>query len=391
MCAAAVREREGRSIFPPTSQNSYSPLLENRAGKDIPASAAKANMPDIIAKSSVCMAPFPSGQASSDVRMHPFASQHQMTPADRGIPAYTSQQHTLSADMRGYALGAQQIMSSSGIQSHAFAAAHQPVCSIALPGQVMTDEQLETLRRQISVYATICQQLVEMHKAIMAQQGSASGLWLGPSIPFDSSLHSMGHKLTSRQRWTPSQTQLHILERLFEQESGTPNKQRIKEITLELSQHGQISETNVYNWFQNRRARTKRKQQLGGANNGDSELDTDVDIPEEKKGKIEADSTSYTFDAFQATGRAVSGADNMDHHQGTSDFSQRHLQLDNDSMISLNRDALNGHHDDSHLVDSKVWDLSFSLPESKPDFATFSGSQDFQRLQMLITGAESNS
>lgn len=41
--------------------------------------------------------------------------------------------------------------------------------------QVMTDEQLETLRRQISVYATICQQLVEMHKATMAQQNAISG------------------------------------------------------------------------------------------------------------------------------------------------------------------------------------------------------------------------
>ena len=36
-------------------------------------------------------------------------------------------------------------------------------------GRAMTDEQLETLRRQISVYSTICNQLVEMHKALMAQ------------------------------------------------------------------------------------------------------------------------------------------------------------------------------------------------------------------------------
>lgn len=70
------------------------------------------------------------------------------------------------------------------------------------------------------------------------------------------------HKSTARQRWTPSQHQLQILERLFDQGSGTPNKQRIKEITAELSQHGPISETNVYNWFQNRKARAKRKQQL---------------------------------------------------------------------------------------------------------------------------------
>ncbi|KAI5064301.1 hypothetical protein GOP47_0020971 [Adiantum capillus-veneris] len=46
---------------------------------------------------------------------------------------------------------------------------------VAVRGQVMTDEQMETLRRQISVYATICQQLVEMHKATMAQQHALSG------------------------------------------------------------------------------------------------------------------------------------------------------------------------------------------------------------------------
>ena len=42
-------------------------------------------------------------------------------------------------------------------------------------GQVMTDEQLETLRRQISVYSTICQQLVEMHKASVSQQAALPG------------------------------------------------------------------------------------------------------------------------------------------------------------------------------------------------------------------------
>lgn len=39
--------------------------------------------------------------------------------------------------------------------------------------KVMTDEQLETLRKQIAVYATICEQLVEMHKSLSAQQDLA--------------------------------------------------------------------------------------------------------------------------------------------------------------------------------------------------------------------------
>eukprot|EP00250_Pteridium_aquilinum_P001701 c11905_g1_i1 orf=182-1174(+) len=168
---------------------------------------------------------------------------------------------------------------------------------VAVRGQVMTDEQMETLRRQISVYATICQQLVEMHKATVAQQHAISGSKY-QSSPLDSALHSMGQKFTSRQRWTPSQTQLQILEKLFQQGNGAPSKQRIKEISVELSQYGQISETNVYNWFQNRRARTKRKQQ-GGSNNGESEFDTDVDSQEEKRVCVDRDLSSDGFGAAQ--------------------------------------------------------------------------------------------
>lgn len=39
--------------------------------------------------------------------------------------------------------------------------------------KVMTDEQLETLRKQIAVYASICEQLIEMHKTLSAQQDLA--------------------------------------------------------------------------------------------------------------------------------------------------------------------------------------------------------------------------
>ena len=41
--------------------------------------------------------------------------------------------------------------------------------------KVMTDEQLETLRKQIAVYATICEQLIEMHRTLSAQQDLAGG------------------------------------------------------------------------------------------------------------------------------------------------------------------------------------------------------------------------
>ncbi|KAA8537398.1 hypothetical protein F0562_026915 [Nyssa sinensis] len=152
--------------------------------------------------------------------------------------------------------------------------------------KVMTDEQMELLRRQISVYATICEQLVEMHKAFAAQQHLA-GMRLG-NLYCDPLVTAAGHKITARQRWTPTSVQLQILERIFNEGIGTPDKQKTKEITAELSQHGQISETNVYNWFQNRRARSKRKQLFVAPNNGESEVEAEDESPKEKNTKLES-------------------------------------------------------------------------------------------------------
>ncbi|XP_039044371.1 WUSCHEL-related homeobox 13-like [Hibiscus syriacus] len=147
--------------------------------------------------------------------------------------------------------------------------------------KVMTDEQLETLRNQIAVYASICEQLVEMHKNLTAQQDLA-GDRLG-NLYCDPLMASGGHKITARQRWTPTPVQLQILERIFDQGTGTPSKQKIKEIASELKQHGQVSESNVYNWFQNRRARSKRKQLGSSSKNAESEQETEVESPNETK------------------------------------------------------------------------------------------------------------
>ncbi|CAL0320658.1 unnamed protein product [Lupinus luteus] len=143
--------------------------------------------------------------------------------------------------------------------------------------KVMTDEQLETLRKQIAVYAIISQQLIQMHSTLSAHHDLA-GVRLG-NMYCDPLITSSGHKITSRQRWTPTPMQLQILERIFDEGNGTPSKEKIKDITTELSQHGQISETNVYNWFQNRRARSKRKLQNVAP---ESELETEVDSKDKK-------------------------------------------------------------------------------------------------------------
>nr|QEU57414.1 WUSCHEL-related homeobox 13a [Panax ginseng]QLJ82601.1 wuschel-related homeobox 13a [Panax ginseng] len=148
-------------------------------------------------------------------------------------------------------------------------------------GGLMTDEQMELLRKQISVYATICEQLVEMHKVITAQQDIVGGnFYCDPLMTYP------GNKIKSRHRWIPTAVQLQILERFFDEGSGTHSKQKIKDITTELSQHGQISETNVYNWFQNRRARSKRKQLVVAPNNATAESEVEADMECSKKKKM---------------------------------------------------------------------------------------------------------
>ncbi|CAL9173002.1 unnamed protein product [Musa hybrid cultivar] len=138
--------------------------------------------------------------------------------------------------------------------------------------KVMTDEQMEVLRRQIAVYSTICEKLVEMHKAITAHHDSLAALGMKVGGIYNDPLMASGNnKITGRQRWTPTTVQLQILEAMFNQDNGMPSKQKIKEITIELSQHGQISESNVTNWFQNRKARSKRKQMAALPSNTESE------------------------------------------------------------------------------------------------------------------------
>ncbi|KAL0423713.1 UNVERIFIED_CONTAM: WUSCHEL-related homeobox 8 [Sesamum radiatum] len=145
--------------------------------------------------------------------------------------------------------------------------------------KVMTDEQMEVLRKQIAAYAAICEQLVDLHKSLSSQNDFA-GVRFG-NIYSDPLVTSGAHKITGRQRWTPTPMQLQILERIFNQGTHSVGRPKVQELTAELLQHGQISETNVYNWFQNRRARSKRKQQAA-ANNGESETEMEAESAHEK-------------------------------------------------------------------------------------------------------------
>ncbi|KAB2068479.1 hypothetical protein ERO13_A08G028800v2 [Gossypium hirsutum] len=151
-------------------------------------------------------------------------------------------------------------------------------------GKVMTDEQVEELRKQIVAYSAISEQLAELHKSMSAHH-NFTGIRLG-NLYCDPISASVGHKITARQRWTPTALQLQILENIYKQGTGTPSKQKIKEIASELEQHGPISETNVYNWFQNRRARSKRKLQ---SSTDSVNAETDVSTKEKKTKPVDPD------------------------------------------------------------------------------------------------------
>ncbi|KAG4177684.1 hypothetical protein ERO13_A11G322900v2 [Gossypium hirsutum] len=103
-------------------------------------------------------------------------------------------------------------------------------------GKVMSDEQVEELKKQIVAYSAISEQLAELHKSMSAPH-DFTGIRLG-NLYSDPISASVGQKITARQRWTPTPLQLQILENIYEQGTGTPSKQKIKEIASELAQHG---------------------------------------------------------------------------------------------------------------------------------------------------------
>lgn len=61
-------------------------------------------------------------------------------------------------------------------------------------------------------------------------------------------------------RWSPTPEQLLLLEELYRHGKRTPTAQQIQEITAMLRRFGKIEGKNVFYWFQNHKARDKRKR-----------------------------------------------------------------------------------------------------------------------------------
>nr|XP_040259402.1 uncharacterized protein LOC109748470 isoform X5 [Aegilops tauschii subsp. strangulata] len=116
------------------------------------------------------------GAALSGESAWPVGSPH-LPPCSslsrRSLPVSSSSRRPTPAEGPPFPLPTSQAvaMSSSG----KFLAREVSQSWLHLCVKVMTDEQMEVLRKQISIYATICEQLVEMHCALTAHQDSIAG------------------------------------------------------------------------------------------------------------------------------------------------------------------------------------------------------------------------
>ncbi|XP_057487844.1 WUSCHEL-related homeobox 9-like [Actinidia eriantha] len=62
-------------------------------------------------------------------------------------------------------------------------------------------------------------------------------------------------------RWNPKPEQIRILEAIFNSGMVNPPRDEIRKIRIQLQEYGQVGDANVFYWFQNRKSRTKHKQQ----------------------------------------------------------------------------------------------------------------------------------
>jgi len=159
---------------------------------------------------------------------------------------------------------------------------------VTLPGAVrappgaavhMTERQLYAFRQQVAAYAHICQQLLQITAVHATQQratstaaGTATTALYAPSarvagVASNGDPYGHANRLGGRgedknargPRWTGTPEHYKALEDLFLGGQQPPVREQLTEITEMLTKYGPIAESNVYNWFQKRRSREKRK------------------------------------------------------------------------------------------------------------------------------------
>eukprot|EP00238_Polyblepharides_amylifera_P011697 CAMPEP_0196582854 /NCGR_PEP_ID=MMETSP1081-20130531/40981_1 /TAXON_ID=36882 /ORGANISM="Pyramimonas amylifera, Strain CCMP720" /LENGTH=193 /DNA_ID=CAMNT_0041903561 /DNA_START=194 /DNA_END=778 /DNA_ORIENTATION=+ len=107
---------------------------------------------------------------------------------------------------------------------------------------LMTPAQVQQFKAQLKDYTNICYRLVLMHNQLVAEESR--------SVPL---------KLATR--WIPTAEQVQVMEEAFAAGHVAPSKAKLKDLSMQLMQLGPVGEANLYNWFQNRKARAKKRIQ----------------------------------------------------------------------------------------------------------------------------------
>ena len=85
------------------------------------------------------------------------------------------------------------------------------------------------------------------------------------------------YSVPGKVRWQPTTAQFERLEQLFAIDTTTPQGENLKQVTEELSALGPIQECNVYNWFQNKKARLKKREQDAARERMEEEMKAKAD------------------------------------------------------------------------------------------------------------------
>jgi len=117
----------------------------------------------------------------------------------------------------------------------------------------MTPEQQSQLRIQTLQYAECCKITARMQSDMKHWRRSH------PHEEDKENPEGKGALSSGKKRWTPTPSQLQRMEQLFHQGEIITTKDKVQQLLEELQQHGPVTATNIANWFQNKKSRTRRK------------------------------------------------------------------------------------------------------------------------------------
>ncbi|XP_062005672.1 WUSCHEL-related homeobox 5-like [Rosa rugosa] len=105
----------------------------------------------------------------------------------------------------------------------------------------------------------------------------------------------------SSTRWTPTPDQIRILNDLFYSKGvRSPTVEQVQRICFHLRPYGQIEAKNVFYWFQNHKARDKRKKKIT----------SDIHVPMKRSGLV-GGSINLNFGSTSSTVMEQRGEDHQ--------------------------------------------------------------------------------